>query len=243
MNPEEYTRMYELEDRYWWFVGRRKVALGLLQRWTQGHPGRVLDIGCGTGVIFQELSKIGDPVGLDFSSLALGYCRKRGLKPLINADGQALPFKSNEFDGAIGLDIFEHIKDDRRALSEAFRVLKPGGVLVLSVPAFMSLWSPHDVALMHFRRYTRPQMRSLLETVGFKVQRSSYSVFFLFPIVLLIRFLEKRRKGEAKASLPGVPGWFNSMLIRLQTIEAWLIARCGLPWGSSVIVVAVKPPS
>ena len=219
MNPSEYERMYSLEDRYWWFVARRRLALGLLRRFA-ARGGTVLDLGCGTGVVLGELGETGPAVGLDMSPLALGFCRQRGLNGLVLGDGQCLPFAQNSFDGLIGLDIFEHIPDDELAFRESFRVLKPGGVLVLSVPAFMSLWGPHDIALMHFRRYRLREAVSRLRKAGFRIEKASYSIFFLFPLVVIVRFFEKRRKGEAKANLVPVPDWANRLLIALQDLEA-----------------------
>lgn len=242
MNPDEYGRMFELEDRYWWFVGRRRLALALLDRWRAPDPSRpVLDLGCGTGVVLQELTGRGGPVGIDMSPIALQFCRRRGLTRLIRGDATALPIREGSFDAIVSLDVFEHVGADAQALSEAYRGLAPGGLLVLSVPAFQSLWGPHDVALMHFRRYTRKELRERLTTAGFEVVRLSYSVFFLFPVVVVVRFFEKRKKGPAKASLVAVPRWLNAALIALQAVEARLIAQFPLPWGSSLIAVARKP--
>jgi len=235
--------MYRLEDAYWWFVGRRRLAIGLLRKSLSrvvGRP-RILDLGCGTGVIATELGAWSEVVGLDFSDKALAYCQSRGLETLVQARGEFLPLKEGTVDGILALDIFEHIEDDGAAFRESYRVLRPGGILVLSVPAFKSLWGPHDVALMHFRRYRRSDVERRLQEVGFGIERASYSVFFLFPVVVLVRILEKMKRGEAKASLPPTPGWMNRALIKLQDIEASLIARFPLPWGSSVVAVARKP--
>ncbi|CAN5447968.1 class I SAM-dependent methyltransferase [soil metagenome] len=234
--------MFELEDRYWWFVARRQLALNLLRPKLPPNA-QVLDLGCGTGVISRELSAFSDPISLDMSAKALQYCQTRGLRECVQADGTKLPLQSGKFDAVLGLDIFEHIDDDLAAFQESFRVLNPGGQLVLSVPAFKSLWGPHDVALHHFRRYRKSQMEERLKQAGFQIDRSSYSVFFLFPVVVVSRVIEKFKSGPSRASLPRVPYWLNSLLIKLQKMESVMIVdwKMSLPWGSSVVVVASKP--
>ncbi len=241
MNPDEYRRMFQLEDRYWWFVGRRNLALKLLKKHLPKGHGLVLDLGCGTGAMLGQLQEICNPVGLDVNESALKLTRTRSSFMLVQGSGTQLPLQSSCFDAVIGLDVFEHIEDDLAALKEAFRVLQPGGILILSVPAFASLWGPHDVALHHFRRYRKKEVEAKLKSVGFMVQKLSYSVFFLFPAVVAVRAIEKLKRGQAKASLPAFPGWLNKDLAGLQALEAHLILRTNLPWGSSVIAVAKKP--
>lgn len=241
MNPDEYRRMFELEDRYWWFVGRRNLALRLLGKYVTAPVARVLDVGCGTGAMLGQLSKTTQPVGLDVNPEALKMTKSRAGFDLVQGSGSQLPFSANQFDAVVGLDVFEHIEDHEEAFAEAFRVLKPGGYLILSVPAFKSLWGPHDVALHHFRRYRVQEMALFLSTSGFTVVKKSYSVFFLFPAVVLVRIFEKRKKGSARASLPDFPPVINKLLTGLQSLEAKLILSTSLPWGSSVIAVAQKP--
>jgi len=240
MQTEEYARLWEREDRYWWFVGRRRLALRLLEAAIE-QGSRVLDLGCGTGAVLAEVSQLYRATGLDRSELALAFSAKRGLRRLVLGDGSRLPFASESFDGVVALDIFEHIEDDRAAFAEAHRVLAPGGALVLSVPAFRWLWGPHDVALMHQRRYRLRQVVAELEAAGFVVEHSSYSVYLLFPVVMLVRLRDKLRRGPAKVDLPPVPDWLNRLLIRVQEWEGRWTARHRLPWGSSVVAVARKP--
>lgn len=241
MNAEEYVKMRELEDHYWWFVGRRLLALQLLQKYGAKEP-LVLDLGCGTGAVSHEMQTFAQTWGLDFNLQALAFCRERGLGNLTQGDAQRLPYQTDSFDAITSLDVFEHLRDDETAFRESLRVLRPGGVLVLSVPAFMTLWGPHDVALHHFRRYRRKEMARKLEEAGFEIVRNSYSVFFLFPLVGLSRLVEKLKRGPAKASLPLFPKWLNELLIGIQKMEAKLILGLGnLPWGSSVVTVARKP--
>ncbi len=242
MNEGEYEKMYRLEGHYWWFVGRRSLALSLFDRhFRRSADGCVLDLGCGTGAVLQELQCRAKPVGLDMSDQALAFSRSRGLERLVRGRGEAMPFRSGAFAGAIALDVFEHIEDDEAAFREVFRAIRPGGILVLSVPAFRSLWGPHDVALMHHRRYRKSEVEARLRGAGFEVVKLGYSVFFLFPVVVVWRFFEKRKRGPATASLVSVPKPVNSFLIALQGVEARLIGSVSLPWGSSVVAVARRP--
>lgn len=239
MQTEEYAKMRALEDHYWWFVSRRRLARSLLQRYAP-RARRVLDLGCGTGAFLQELASK-EAVGLDFSEDALAFCSERKLGQVVLGDAQRLPLKAASFEAVVTLDTLEHVPDDTLALNEIARVLRPGGVVVVNVPAFKFLWGPHDVALMHFRRYTKSHLVERLQQAGLQIEKVNYSVFFLFPVVVLIRLLERMRKGPAQVRLPSVPSGLNRLLVILQDIETWLVQRCPLPWGSSVVAVARKP--
>ena len=231
--------MYELEDTYWWFVARRELAIQFLAQVVPPNA-KILDVGCGTGKGQESFGKLGTVFGVDFSQDALMFCHERGLQRIARANAEALPIQSEVFDTVVTLDTIEHIPDDHKAISEIARILKPGGVLLLNVPAYQWLWGPHDVALMHQRRYTRTQVRKLLTTNGFAIERLSYHIFFLFPLVALSRFMSKFKKGEPDAKLPSIPKWVEAMFTIIQRGEAAIITRSNLPWGSSIVAVARK---
>ena len=231
--------MYELEDTYGWFVARRELALQFLSQVVPANA-LILDVGCGTGKGQESFGNLGTVFGVDFSQDALMFRHERGLERIARANAEALPIQSKKFDIVVTLDTVEHIPDDQKAVSEIARILKPGGVILLNVPAYQWLWGPHDVALMHQRRYTRMQVKKLLESNGFVIERLSYHIFFLFPLVALSRFVSKFKKGEPDAKLPSIPGWVESIFKIVQRGEAALIARMNLPWGSSIVAVARK---
>ncbi len=240
MNLDEYAKMRALEDRYWWFVSRRNLALSLLDDYAP-QAKRILDLGCGTGAMLEALhNRSSQAIGIDLWREALQYSQERGLTGIARANAEQLPFLSNSLDAIIALDTLEHVHDDRAAFREAYRSLKPGGAFIINVPAFRWLWGPHDVALMHQRRYTRPEVAERLESVGFRLELLSYSVFLLFPAVVVRRAAEKLARGPAEVRLPRFSHPTNSFLTSLMGFESRLLRRLPLPWGSSVVAVGIK---
>jgi ubiquinone/menaquinone biosynthesis C-methylase UbiE len=247
MNLEEYDRMYRLEDTYWWFVARRHLITSLMEHhFEPGGAIRILDVGCGTGAMLDELCRFGSVTGADFATAALCHCRERGARyPLARADIRRLPFASDTFDAVTAMDIIEHIDDDKAAVAEVHRVLKPGGLLFATVPAFPSLWSEHDEALHHYRRYTAPQFKDLLQRVGLAVPKASYTVTALFPPIWLYRQAAKQwRRGRDSSRkhadlVPFSPA-VNSALTSLSEWESRLAQRVNFPFGVTVFAVAQK---
>lgn len=252
MQSEEYARMHELEDEYWWFVARRHLITTLLADRHLPRTARILDIGCGTGAMLDDLDDYGEVIGADFSPEALKFCRERGGKRyrLTRADVRRMPFQSNSFDVVTAMDIIEHIDNDKAALREIARVLKPGGVLLATVPAFQSLWADHDVALHHFRRYTSHGFRDVAQRSGLTLEKLSYTVSLLFPIIWAYRTLHrfftvrqsapKRAKRAPQASIVYVSESINKLLLQLSKAETCLVRRVNLPFGVSVVAVARK---
>jgi SAM-dependent methyltransferase len=231
-----------LDESYWWFVGRRAIVEGVLRRFAK-RSRVVVDAGCGSGRNMQLLAHYSDWVmGFDRSPLALELAASHGL-PIACADAEAIPLADSSVDLISALDLLEHTDDDMRALEEFNRVLQPEGSLLVAVPAYRFLWSEHDEALMHRRRYVASELHVKLTCAGFRVLKRSYAVFFAFlPIVFyrLFRGLFPKDPLAPKASYVKLPAFLNKLLILFLRVEAWLMGAVNLPWGTSIIVLAQK---
>lgn len=241
MNPAEYQRMYDHEDNYWWFISRRQLVCQLID--DAKSPGDLLlcDVGCGTGATMQQMLRFGKVIGIDMSPLALRCCRQRELSGLIMSKAEQLPLKSSSVDVIVATDILEHLADDISALKEFHRILRPGGFAVVTVPAFGLLWSEHDLALMHHRRYTAPQLAQRCIESGFRVDSVTYALWLLFPFAVVTRLLQPRYRKTPQARIPKLPNWLNKMLISIQRLEMRLLKHIDLPWGVSIATVIRKP--
>jgi SAM-dependent methyltransferase len=240
---EEYERMYAAEGRQWWYAGMRAIGFGLLEAALPARPHlRFLDAGCGTGRNLEQLAGHGRAVGLDLSEEAVRFCRRRDV---LVARGSVLhlPFAASSFDAALSLDVLYHawVADDRAAVRELFRVLRPGGLLLLRVPALRLLWGAHDEAVQSRHRYHRRELRSLLDGAGLRILRLSYCNTILFPLLLLRRTLDRllSRHGSDVEFLPAPLEWaFKKALL----LEAALLRRGkDLPVGASLLALARRP--
>jgi len=237
--------MFKLEDTYWWFVGRRQLVRELLLRHRpQSSAITILDLGCGTGATLKEIEDLGTTVGIDRSSDALHFCRLRGLRNLALGDAHAVPVATNSVDAILALDLLEHIKDDVAAAQELARVLQPGGVLVATVPACPELWSEHDEALDHIRRYRATRLRNIIENAGFDIERISPVISALLLPIALLRLIQRilpRKKDAPETAFIIPPPPVNWALIMLLKLERLWLRRFNLPIGVSLFVVARKP--
>lgn len=251
MESHAYEQFLELEQDHWWFRGRRSVYLGLLRHHLQGErPARVLDLGAGVGGFLAGLSELGERVyASDTSSEGLAYCRSRGFPAAAVADGYALPFADDSFDLVCLFDCVEHIPDDLRAMKEVARVLRPGGLTFLSVPAYQFLYANNDRVVHHQRRYSRRTMRALLEGAGFRVERLTHTNVFLFPFILpavlgikaLEKLLPRRTEpGHTNLSWP-MPRMVHAALHGVFSAELPFSRRFDWPAGHSIAAIARLP--
>lgn len=244
MQPHTYAIMREVEDKHWWYVGRRRIIADFVRRIcgqlrAEGNnEPRILDIGCGTGGNLETLSGFGRAEGVDISSEALDFCRARGLNNVRQGAAETLPYESESFDLVTGLDVVEHLDDDVSGLREMRRVLRPGGRMLLFVPAFMFLWGVQDDVSHHRRRYTLSELRQKLQQAGMSVERASYANISFFGPILVGR-LFMRMSGLRPASENNINvGAFNRLFGKILGAESWWLNRLSFPFGVSIICVA-----
>ena len=245
MNREEYARMYEAEERQWWYAGMRALSFALLEpHWPPasagGAPPRILDAGCGTGNNLRHLASRGRALGVDISDEALRFCRERGVAAA-GGSLMALPFADGTFDCVTSFDVIYHrwVTDDAAAVREMARVLRKEGLLLVRVPALRALWGAHDEAVHSRHRYTARELRALLEGRGLAVVRLTYGNSLLFPLVAARRTLDRLtgRHGSDVGFLPGPLEWAFRNVLRC---EAALVRRVSLPLGTSLFALARK---
>jgi SAM-dependent methyltransferase len=239
-----YQELASVERTHWWFQGRRRILRDVVARhWRPvGSAGPIVDIGCGTGEMLDMLSEFGPVVGLDASPIAVGHCRERfgdRLHVQLGRIPADLPLGAPL---VTAFDVVEHLEDDEAALAGIRASVAPGGLFICTVPAFRFLWSGHDVAHHHYRRYTRRTLRRRLLQAGFRIERISYFNTLLFPAVTAIRLAQRLRSGEAAASDASMPApWANRALLALFGSERWLLRLTSLPVGISLLAVCRRP--
>jgi SAM-dependent methyltransferase len=281
MDPAAYIEMDAIEERHWWFRGKRRLLAPLIRRMLDrsseatserasgkdaksathiarvGMRQTVLEIGCGTG---GNLAHFGARhaqarfLGLDFDSGAVAFSRDKSARletpfAVLQGDGLHLPIASGSLDGALALDIIEHFEDDGAVCAELARVLAPGASLVLSVPAWPGLWSPHDEFLHHARRYRPVEIRQLVEAAGLVVMEERGFNFLLLPPIWLVRKLKSRKSaGKSDATEEaggtdffGMPRAAEALLAGLFVLEAALVRILPIRWGVSIMMRATKP--
>ncbi len=246
MKSDFYGIYASAEERHWWFLWRGEMIESLVRSLSPAPKTNILDVGCGTGMMVEGLGGYGRVVGIELASEALVYCKRRGI-PAVQGTALSLPIRANAGEIITSLDLIEHVDDDVAALREIHRVLKPGGVVIITVPAFQILWSSHDEVNLHRRRYSTRQLRTAVEAAGFETIRLTYTNTMLFLPVLAFRLLKKTfRRGAngstaSEADIGHVSAPVNWLLLRLLRAETWAFGKMKRPFGVSILMVARKP--
>lgn len=243
MDKNLYEIFFQIQKKHWWFVARKNIVLDFIHRYLPAtKKPKILDIGCGSGLMLNALEEIGQVSGMDMSDDAINFSKKifsgqveKGFLP------DNLPYPINNFDLVIALDVIEHVEDDVAALMKIHTHMTVGGKAVITVPANMLLWSEHDVINEHKRRYNLKELKSKLLASGFVIEKISYYNTLLFPIVLTVRTINNvlHRKDESDMIMPNPI--LNSILKNIFVLEKYILRFCNLPhFGVSLIAVVRK---
>jgi SAM-dependent methyltransferase len=241
MQEHTYPIMYEVEDAHWWYAGRRRIIASFLEgicKDLETSRPRILDVGCGTGANLELLTEFGEVEGVDISQEALSFCRERGFTNVRHGAAERLPFADGSFDVVTALDVIEHLDDDLGSLKEIHRVLRPGGRVLLFVPAFMFLWGVQDDVSNHRRRYRLKELQEVVRTAGFEVERATYANLTFFAPILFVRTFMRaarlRPPSEFKINVPA----FNGVLGSIFGAERFWLRHLNFPFGVSALCVA-----
>jgi SAM-dependent methyltransferase len=249
MEERYYETYYQHETEHWWFRWRFKLIREVIGR-IEGIPKRprMLDAGCGTGQMLKMLQHHGNAVGLDLSPEAITFASSREARNLVLGTVTNPPFAQGSFDVALALDVIEHVDDDTAILQGLRALVRPGGALIVTVPAFQFLWSDHDRINLHRRRYRAAELRERLEASGFEIDRLTYCNMALFPVVAVVRRAQAitrrfrpKADDELNSDLHRYPRVLNGLLYRLMLGETRLLRRFDLPLGVSILAVARRP--
>ncbi|HWH10995.1 MAG TPA: class I SAM-dependent methyltransferase [Solirubrobacteraceae bacterium] len=238
---ELYERQtHEVEDVHWWYRGRRRVIAEALRRMALPSDVAILDAGCGSGRNMVDLAAFGRVTGLELADASVAKARERAVGEVVQGTLDAMPFAADTFDLAVSFDVIEHLEDDRLALSELRRVVRPGGRLLLTVPAYPQLWSQHDVVNHHFRRYTLRTLVAATDAAGWQIVSSTHFNGLLLPAAVAHRGLQRLRppSDDALSDLERTPGRLNGVLEWPLLLEARLVgAGRRIPAGLSLMAV------
>jgi SAM-dependent methyltransferase len=241
MRRDEYGTMFRVEEAHWWYRALHRLIFQTLEtELPDWRERRILDAGCGTGAILQRLGNSDKNFGIDLAPEAIAICRERGLENVRQADICDLPFADNSFDAVICSSVIYHewVSDVGAAIREMRRVLSPGGVLIVNVPAFRFLRSAHDVAVMTARRFRKPELRDLLVDQNFFIRRLTYWTTFLFPLAVIARTIGVSKMGR---DFESAGSWSQRFFESIMRLELNMLPWVSFPFGVALFAVACKP--
>ena len=251
-NPDDFQRVYDVEDEHFWFVARNRVLAAVLSkvRLATSTKPSILEVGCGTGNTLRVLRAAfpgATVVGVDASATGLAFARRRSRGWLVQARIEQLPFR-HSFDLIAAFDVLEHVEDEAAGLRHLRTMLRPGGMLIMTVPARQALWSRVDEESHHWRRYEPRQLRDALTANGFRLEYQTYFMAGLYPLMWIARrvyALSGRApdpgngpRSALARELKVVPGLNESLLWLLAPEAPWIGRHRRLPFGTSLLAVA-----
>lgn len=241
MELDAYRQMAATEDRHWWFCGRRAIGEAVIRGLRLPKGARILEIGAGTGGNIAMLEKFGTVQAVEMSDLAREIAREKTGRAFLHGHlPDNIPVAERSVDLICLFDVLEHVAEDEASLLAIGRFLKPGGKVLLTVPAHEWLWSTHDVGLHHHRRYSRTILKQRIEGAGYRIQKLSFTNAALFPAAVLAR-LADRLRGSGTASgqaMPPVP--VNAAMKALFSAERLIVPNASLPFGISLLAVFAR---
>lgn len=243
MEKRAHWEMAEIEGDHWWFSGRRAIAKVVIDKFVSPGPGwKILDAGCGTGGNLDLLSSYGDVTGMDLDEETIEILKTKNVGRILRGGTPDVPLKRESFEFIVMFDILEHIEDDVASMKALVELLKPGGTIVITVPAFAFLWSEHDRSHHHKRHYTLPELETVMTKAGLHIEYSSYFNILLFPIIALIRLtIERIVRGNMADHLSLPNPLVNACLRSIFSFESLLIGRLKFAFGVSIIACGRKP--
>jgi SAM-dependent methyltransferase len=241
MERAAYDRMRSLETTHWWFLGRRHVLARLLANLGLPPRARILEAGCGVGGNIEMLAGFGRVDAFEPDGPSRQYVGDRlGLTPAEGFLPDQVPYKAASFDAVCAFDVVEHVEDDHGSVAALADLVRPGGYLVVTVPAYRWMWSAHDVIHHHKRRYTRQEILQIVRDAGLEPVKASYFNAVLFPLAAAVRMAKRlARIDSADDKLPSAP--LNTLFRKIFSAEAEWLTRHDLPFGLSIIVIGRRP--
>ncbi len=247
MNINEYKIMADLEKEYWWHKGKVHLIEAMIKKYfgsNRENPIEIMEIGCGTGGVTSILLNYGNVTAIDISEEAVTLNKESGVKNAFCGDVNDMDLSPYEkkFDLILALDVLEHIQDDIEAMRRVHYMLKDNGMFFINVPAHKFLWSEHDEALHHKRRYHSFEMISKLKDTSFTILKKSYFVTFTSPIIILYRIWGNLfgKSAYPKTSYVMLPEIINNFFINILKLEVKMVEKFNLPFGVTLTVVARK---
>ena len=242
MELEIYHKTAAFESGHWWFIGRRVIVKTVLDRLQILSDAQILEVGCGTGGNLPLLAQYGAVYGMEIDATARAYASARGIAPVFSGSlPYEIPGPDNYYDLIVMTDVLEHADEAELSLQNLYLRLKRGGYLLVTVPAYAGLWSKHDEAHHHKRRYTKGKLTALIKHANFDIIINSYFNTLLFPAIAGLRLCQKLVKTETTDDLKMPPEGLNRLLARLFAIERHFLPYLSLPFGVSLLIVGRKP--